>query len=108
MASIKWKNFCLVFITSKAKNNYLTTTDRFYDSNLTIDFVKFEYFFSLEGLDKYFDLRKGDNYEIVYCIEGLSWHNICGQFSLSMIDISGGSNNKNTYFHHINLDNLFF
>jgi hypothetical protein len=94
MTLLNLNKFNFVFISSKATEIFWTQSRTYYRSTLTIDSVNLNYFFSFEGLNQYFQLRKEENYEIVYCIEGLSWHKICGHFALAFIDIPGGSNNK--------------
>lgn len=70
MTLLNLNKFNFVFISSKATEKYIVQSRSNYRSTLTIDYVNLDYFFSFEGLNQYFRLRKEENYEIVYCIEG--------------------------------------
>lgn len=70
MTLMKLNKFNFVFITSRATVSFNTETNSAYHSTLMIDIVNLDYFFSFEGFEEYFTIKKVENYEVVYCIEG--------------------------------------
>ena len=64
------------------------------DCTLSYDLIHPDDFFSLDTLDYFFNKKKGKSFEFVFAFQNQSWHDICARFTVSGIDISGGSNNK--------------
>lgn len=98
MYILNLRKFILIYINTKDTRigvHYLIKTfNNHIKCKLQMMFFTKEMFFTLSTFNYLFIANKEHSYEYIFIFENLEWVDICAEFSVLSIDVSGGSNNK--------------
>lgn len=97
MEFLNFKKFKVFLITEGVTSPMLYEffhPENYILSKYSVLLINRNLFFTLECFEHLIDENKEDSFENIFVFDGISWKELCAQFALISIDISGGSNTK--------------